>query len=302
MVRDVEVDVACGKALTRRARRFALTQVKSFAFLCGDRDRLRQRQSVHLDAAALRVELGLEHGKARRRQRVLRVVLVVRPREHDLARRGKRADIVHVLVGLVVVNAARQPDHLADAEIIAQYPLDLRLRQVGVTAGAQQARLGNERRPLAVRMDGAALADKIALVVNVVPKQVAELARHAVVVLPRGIQAVHVAAPCVEAPVDAAALAAAVYDEGRPDVARPCVIRRHHDEPHAVGKLCAGVVVLSLRAQHGHALALGDGLDDAQEGFARRIGAVLPAVAALRPDHQTALMRRKLRRHVKSVL
>ena len=31
-------------------------------------------------------------------------------------------------------------------------------------------------------------------------KQVAELACHAVVVLPRGIQAVHFAAPCVEAP------------------------------------------------------------------------------------------------------
>ena len=52
LVRNVEVDVACGKALTRRARRLALAQVKSFAFLCGDRDRLRQRQFVHLDAAA----------------------------------------------------------------------------------------------------------------------------------------------------------------------------------------------------------------------------------------------------------
>ena len=46
-------------------------------------------------------------------------------------------------------------------------------------------------------------------------KQVAELACHAVVVLPRGIQAVHFAAPCVEAPVDAAAFAFAVDDKGR---------------------------------------------------------------------------------------
>ena len=39
--------------------------------------------------------------------------------------------------------------------------------------------------------------------------------RAVVVVLPRGIQAVHFAAPCVEAPVDAAAFAFAVDDKGR---------------------------------------------------------------------------------------
>ena len=67
-----------------------------------------------------------------------------------------------------------------------------------------RSRLGKRilRVVLAVGVDRAALADKITLVVNVV-------------VLPRGIQAVHFAAPCVEAPVDAAAFAFAVDDKGR---------------------------------------------------------------------------------------
>lgn len=80
-----------------------------------------------------------------------------------------------------------------------------------------QSRLGKRilRVVLAIGVDRAALADKITLVVNVIAKQVAELACHAVVVLPRGIQAVHFAAPCVEAPVDAAAFAFAVDDKGR---------------------------------------------------------------------------------------
>ena len=64
-------------------------------------------------------------------------------------------------------------------------------------------------------MDRAALADKITLIVNVIAEQVAELAGHAVVVLPRGLQAVHFASPCVEAPVDATAFAFAVDDKGR---------------------------------------------------------------------------------------
>ena len=299
---DVEVDVACSEALTGRAGRLALAQVESLAFLGGDRDRLRQRQLVHLDAASLCVELGLENVKACLGQRVLRVAFVVRPRENDLARRGKGADVVHVLVGFVVVDAARQPDDLFRAQILAERPLDLRLGQVGVASRAQQARLGDEHRALAVRVDGAALADKIALVIDIVPHQVAELPRHAVVVLPRGIEAVHRAAPGVKAPVDAAALAPVVHDEGRADVPRPCVVGRHHDQPHAVGQLRPGVVVLPLRAQNGHAFALGNGFDDAQKGFACSIGAVLPAVAALRPDHQAALVGRELRRHMEPVL
>ena len=112
-------------------------------------------------------------------------------------------------------------------------------------------------------------------------KQVAELACHAVVVSPRGIQAVHFAAPCVEAPVDAAAFALAVTTK--------------------VGKLGTRVVVLPFRAQNGHVFAL-NGFNHAQKGFACGIGAVLPRIGTFRPDHQAAFMRRKFRGHIKPVL
>ena len=146
-----------------------------------------------------------------------------------------------------------------------------------------RSRIGKRilRVALAVGVDRAALADKITLIVNVIAEQVAELAGHAVVVLPRGLQAVHFAAPCVEAPVDAAAFALAVTTK--------------------VGKLGTRVVVLPLRAQNGHVFAL-NGFDHAQKGFACGIGALLSRIGTFRPDHQAAFMRRKFRGHIKPVL
>ena len=112
-------------------------------------------------------------------------------------------------------------------------------------------------------------------------KQVAELACHAVVVLPRGIQAVHFAAPCVEA----------------------SSMTRRSPLPLTtkIGKLGTRVVVLPFRAQNGHEFAL-NGFNHAQKGFACGIGAVLSRIGTFRPDHQAVFMRRKFHGHIKPVL
>ena len=130
-------------------------------------------------------------------------------------------------------------------------------------------------------MDRAALADKITLVVNVIAKQVAELACHAVVVLSRGIQAVHFAAPCVEAPVDAAAFVFAVDDKGREAGHARC-----RTAPPSTERSCVRL----------------NGFDHARKGFACGIGALLSRIGTFRPDHQAVFMRRKFRGHIKPVL
>ena len=257
---------------------------------------------MHLDPAALGIGRGFQCIQTGLGERILRVGLVIRPREHNLARSRESTYVVNVLVGLVVVNTARQPDHLGNAQIITQNLLNLSLCEIGIASRAQQAGFGDERGALAVRVDGATLANEIAFVVYVVVQQVAELARHTVVLLPRGIQAVHIAAPRVKPPVDAAALSPAVDNKGRANVTRPRIVSLHHDQTNAVGQLRTRVVILPFRAEHGHAFAFGNRLDHTQKGFPGRIGAVLPAVGAFRPDHQAALMRCKLRRHIKPVL
>ena len=201
---------------------------------------------MHGDFASLGVSRGFERVQARLGQRILRVAFVVRPCEHSLAWCSKRAHIVHMLIGLVVIDAVRQPDHLGNAQIVTQRALDLGFGQIRVASRGEQARLSHKRGALAVHVDRATLADEIPLVIAVVFHQVAELARHAVVALPAGIQAVHRAAPGIEPPVDAATLALAVYHKGRPHVARPGVVGLHHDQTHLRRQLGAGVVILSF--------------------------------------------------------
>ena len=111
LVRNVEVDVACRQTLSRGTGRLAVAQVKAVALLCGDGHRLGQRQ---LGTLILRPLASVAASSASRLalERILRVGLVIRPRENHLARSRESAYVVNVLVGFVVINAARQPDHL----------------------------------------------------------------------------------------------------------------------------------------------------------------------------------------------
>ena len=80
-----------------------------------------------------------------------------------------------MLVGFVMVDAARQPDHPGNAEVRAQRALDLLPRQGRVAPRGEQAGLGDEHGTLPVHMERATLANEIPLVIAVVFQQVTNL-------------------------------------------------------------------------------------------------------------------------------
>ena len=82
-------------------------------------------QQPYLQLAARRIGDGVQVIQPCFGQGILRVILVVGPGKHHLTRRCKGTDVVHVLVGLVLINAPGQPQHLADAEILGQGGLNL---------------------------------------------------------------------------------------------------------------------------------------------------------------------------------
>ena len=180
---------------------------------------------MHADAAALRVRLALQIMQAGLRAGILRVCGIVRPREHDLTRPHKGADVVDVLVRLVAVDAARQPEDLFRAEHAAERRGDLVLRELRIAPGAQEAGLRDEQRALAVAVDGAALHHERRGIIAAEAERIQQAARKGIVLLPVGVQAVDLAAPGVEAPVDAAHRAVGgPADKCRGNVARPGIV------------------------------------------------------------------------------
>lgn len=86
---------------------------------------------------------------------ILRVCGIVRPREHDLTRPHKGADVVDVLVRLVAVDPRGShrtffaPSMRQSAAAISSFV------SCGLRPGAQEAGLRDEQRALAVAVDGA---------------------------------------------------------------------------------------------------------------------------------------------------
>ena len=92
---------------------------------------------------------------------VLGIGWIVGPGEQDDAGTHKAAKIVHVAIGLVIIDAPAKPDNLRNVEIVAQARLDFRPAEVGVAVRVQQALFRGDERALAVHMKGAALQHEI---------------------------------------------------------------------------------------------------------------------------------------------
>ncbi len=160
-----------------------------------------------------------------------------------MAGRDETGEVVDVPVGLVEVDAARQPDDLLDTEVLAQVPLDFFLRQLGVAVAVEQALCSGEQGALPVDVDGAALEDEVGCVDRCAFK-VEHLAADEVVGVPGEVQPHREATPCVELPVDAAYFVAVVDQEGRSAVSDPRVVRAHLDHADSVREHRSGVLVL----------------------------------------------------------
>ena len=229
------------------------------------------------------------------------VLFIIRPCQHRLPRLDEGADIVYMLIGLVVVDPAGKPKHLGHPQIFLQYLLNLLLCQPGVPSSAQQAALRHHTSPFPVHMDGAALQNEIPFVIYIRIQQIAELSRHLIVLVPRKIQPVTKAAPCVEPPVDAPDLPGGIAHKGRPIISGPRVIAGHLHHPDMRRQRRPRIVILRPAGAHRHLLRLPYGFRHLHKGPSCGIPSILPGIRPLRKYHDAALMEFKLSGHIKAV-
>ena len=112
-VREVEVHVRRGHALVLLALDRALLLLQAAELLLRALDVRGNQQLVDLQVTTLRVRRLRQQLEGMMADRVLRVLLVVRPREKNLAGTSEHAEIVHVTVRVdITVQTVRQPNHL----------------------------------------------------------------------------------------------------------------------------------------------------------------------------------------------
>ncbi len=118
---------------------------------------------------------------------MLRVALVIRPREADFAGAHEARKVVDVAVGFVVEDTLAEPDDASHAEEGAQLRLDLRAAQVRVSIGVEQALFGDQGGARAIDVNGAAFVDD-ACQVAVATFELEHFAGDQFVLVPGGVE------------------------------------------------------------------------------------------------------------------
>ena len=234
------------------------------------------------------------------RNAVLRIALVVRPREHHFAGPRETAQVVDVPVRLVVDDAFAQPDDAGDAQVFVQQDLHLTRVELRIAVRVQQALLGGEQRALAVDVNRTAFQhERRAIAVAAFDLQ--HLARDQVVLVPRKVEAVAQSAPGVEQPVDAAHGALVVHDERRTDVPHPRIVARHLHDADRVRQHRPRVHELRARNTDSDRLTGRDCRRHCGECGLRGLRATAPVAGPLGPQQPAAGMRLEFARHAKAV-
>ena len=230
------------------------------------------------------------------------MVLVLRPDTRDLAGRDEARDIVNVPVRLIRVDAVLDPQHLFAAKVVEQHFFNLFFRFVRVAPRGEQAHFRRQHRALAVDVNGAALEHEALCAVAVHIRDLADLARDLIVLVPGEIQPVDEPAPGVELPVHRAKTALVVHKERRPAVAHPRVVALELHDADIFGELGARVLILAHGCADRDLFKFCDGLGNIRKGLLRGLAAVAPVVVSLGPEHPHALLGFKFGGHAIPVL
>src|SRR5690606_4037842 len=134
------------------------------------------------------------------------------------------AEVVHVAIGLIAVEALGQPDDTLHPEMVAERLLDLVPLQVRVAVGIEQTLLGSDQGALAVHMDSPTLQHETLGAITRATLHAEYLVGYLIIQIPGGIQPAVKTAPGVEHPVHTTQPALAVDDEGRSGIPNPGII------------------------------------------------------------------------------
>ena len=176
-------------------------------------------------------------------------------------------------VGLVVVDAPAEPDHLLGAEVVEQRLLDLLARELGVAVGIEQALFGRHHGPLAVHVDRAALEhDRGAVAIGALDLE--DLLRRPARRGPSGKYRPPSSPPqALKRQSTPRRPPPPSTHEGRARVAHPRVVGRDLDHADRGREHRAAVLELGVGDRHRHRLGDVDRLRHRRVGLLRGLGA-----------------------------
>ena len=167
-VNGQEVEVTGLKGVLGRTRQHALDGIDCRSLLLGHVYRGRRHNYlVHFELAALGVGCLGKSLVGLLALLVELVVGIVGPHAANLTRRAKARNVVHMTVRLKRVDAVLDPNNLLDAQVLAEFCLDLLLGVLRIAVLVEQAHLSGHHGALAVAVKRATLEDVVLRTITV---------------------------------------------------------------------------------------------------------------------------------------
>src|SRR5690554_3115461 len=301
-VDDQEVHIGARQTNLRTARLGARQRLYPCALFRRGMNGAGKGNAVYGQGSSLGVGGLLQHAQGRLAAGMVGVLRIIGPRQQHLFRLHETAEVVHVAIGLIAVEALGQPDDTLHPEMVAERLLDLVPLQVRVAVGIEQTFLSSDQGALAVHMDSPAFEDEAFGAVTRATLHAEYLVGYLIIQIPGGIQAAVQTTPGVEYPVHATQPTLAVDDEGRSGIPNPGIIAAdfHYPDRRMI-QLRTGIGVLRGRDSDGHRLEAGDRPGHLGKGGLRRLAGKAPVVRPLGPEHPGLTVGRPLRGHVETV-
>src|SRR5690554_7113222 len=142
---DQEVHIGASQTNLRTARLGARQRLYPCALLRRGMNGAGKGNAVHGQGSSSGVGGLLQHAQGRLAAGMVGVLRIIGPGQQHLPGLHDTAEVVHVAIGLIAVEALGQPDDTLHLEMVAERLLDLVPLQVRVAVGVEQTLLGSDQ-------------------------------------------------------------------------------------------------------------------------------------------------------------
>src|SRR5690606_6538029 len=198
---DQEVHIGASQTNLRTARLGARQRLYPCALLRRGMNGAGKGNAVHGQGSSLGVGGLLQHAQGRLAAGMVGIIRIIGPGQQHLPGLHETAEVVHVAIGLIAVEALGQPDDTLHPEMVAERLLDLVPRQVRVAVGIEATLLGSDQGARAVHMDSPTLQHETLGAITRATLRAEYLVGYLIIQIPGGIQPAVKTAPGVEHPV-----------------------------------------------------------------------------------------------------
>ena len=177
-------------------------------------------------------------------QFILRICRIITPIQKDMSRFYETADIIHMFIRLIVIDASWKPEDLRASKGFLKRPFNLFSGQIRISSRRQEACLRHHTGSFSIYMDTTAFEHKGSDCLTGNPQCLHHLRSECIILLIILVEAIVFSSPGIEdevtrkKPILIACFPIAIYQNRRCNISGPVIVRYHFKDVNPIQRNC----------------------------------------------------------------